>query len=180
MLKIDARHIAVAAALVCLGAAASVSIRTSSAAIRTAILAAAGTLVEEGDALTAGARFEAARELYREAAELLRSGGVLPVEPVRRVANAFYFEGRYDEAAGVLKAFAAEASAWDDPVAQAWALADAAVLAGLADEKDDSVRHWERLRALLESSAFPAAARAEMGSKLDSDLNVFSPHLSGW
>ncbi len=180
MLKIDARHIAVAAALVCLVAAASVSIRTSSAASRTAVLAAAGTLLEEGDALTAGARFEAAREVYGQAAELARSAGVMPVEAVRRVANAYYFEGRYAEAAEVLEQFAAEAALWHDPVAQAWALADAAVLAGLADAEEDSAWHWKRLRTLLESSAFPAAARAEMVSKLESRLNVFAPHLSTW
>ncbi len=180
MLRIDGRHIAVGAAFLVLAAYISLDIGTGSAASRTAAIAEANTLVEEGDRLTAGARFDQARELYGAAADIARSGGVLPVEPVRRVANAFYFEGRYEEAAEVLKAFAAEASAWDDPVAQAWALADAAVLAGLADEKDDSVRHWDALRALIETSAFPDEARTEVESKLEANLNVFAPHLSEW
>ncbi len=180
MLTIDSRQLAVTAVLVSLVATAWVSGETTATARRAAMTAAAATLVDEGDALTAVGRFDEARALYGEAAELARSDGALPVEAVRRVANAYYFEGRYAEAAQVLDRFAAEAESWQDRLAEAWALADAAVLAGLADAEEDSLRHWARLRALIESAGFPTEARAEVGSKLEADLNVFAPHLSEW
>lgn len=180
MLKIDERHIAVVAVLVFLGASVSLDTGIGSAASRMAAIDKANALVKEGDLLTADGRFEEARAVYGEAAKLARSNGAIPVEAVRRVANAYYFEGRYQAAATILREFATEAASWRDPVAQAWALADAGVLAGLADERDDSVRYWQELRALIESAAFPPEARAELESKLEATFNVFAPHLNAW
>ncbi len=131
-----------------------------------------------GDRLVAAGDFEAARDVYDVAAKMVRSQGELPQEAVRRIANAYYFEGDYENAAATLDRLAVEAVAFDELVAELWALGDAAWLAGLGDEPDDAIR--QRFERRLDSSDLPASEREEIRSKLTGELTVRAPHLASW
>ncbi len=131
-----------------------------------------------GDRLVAAGDFETARDAYDVAARMVRSQGVLPQEALRRIANAYYFEGDYERAAVTLDRLALEAVAFDEAVAELWALADAAWLAGLGDGVTDV--HWQRVEQRLESADLPSAVREEIRGKLTAELTVRAPHLASW
>lgn len=142
------------------------------------------TMVESqfvvGDQLTARHRFRAAREVYDAAAKMVRGHGMVPVQPLRRIANAYYFEGRYDQAAVTLDQLAEEAALVGDHVTELWATADAAEMAWLGDADVGAQLRWTRVDELLNSTAFSDDQRAEISGKLMTDLTVFVPHLSSW
>ncbi|UCC47743.1 MAG: hypothetical protein JSV41_09665 [Gemmatimonadota bacterium] len=131
-----------------------------------------------GDRLTTLGDFEAAREVYDVAAKMMRVQGKLPVDPLRRIANAFYFESQYDSAAVILDGLAEEASSIGDPVNEIWAIADAARMAWLHGAIQDAEQRSSRALALLDSSDLPKELRAEIRTKLTSDMTVFAPHLA--
>ncbi len=99
---------------------------------------------------------------------------------MRRLANAYYFEGRFARAGATLEQLATEADARGELVAEAWALVDAAYLAELADQ--DVYGRLELLDAVLERPGFPDDVRAEIKRKFgfDKDFVVFAPHLPSW
>ncbi len=135
------------------------------------------SVLERGDILTHRGRFDAARAVYESAAEAVRSEGLLPDRELRRIANAYYFEGRYREASATLKQLADEAQARKDPNAQALAIADAvwmSVLAGSAEE----AQLRQRLQEISDTSALSQAVRDAIGSDPAGDLRVFAPHIT--
>ena len=121
--------------------------------------------LDQGDALAAEGRYGAARREYRAAAELLRAEGKLPMKAMRRIANSYYFEGRYQTAGKLLIELADEAASYGELRCQVWALADAAWLAGLAGDKIDMERRLVRLERLLTSPFLPAATREQIRSQ---------------
>lgn len=131
-----------------------------------------------GDRLTTLGDFEGAREVYDVAAKMVRVQGKLPVEPLRRIANAYYFEGQYDSAAVILDGLAVEAESFGDTVHEIWAIADAAQMAWLQGAVRGAERRSSRALAVLDSSDLPKEQRAEIRTKLTSDMTVFAPHLA--
>ncbi len=82
--------------------------------------------IEKGDERAAEGRYSAARREYRKAAKIARAEGRLPVEELGRVANSYYFQGRYESSALTLEELVDEAEEYGELTVQAWALADAA------------------------------------------------------
>ncbi len=121
--------------------------------------------LDNGDALAAEGRYGAARREYRAAAELLRAEGKLPTKPLRRIANTFYFQDRYQTAGRVLEQLAEEAAAYGELKCQVWAVADAAWIAGIAGDKIDMERRLARLERLLTSPYLPPIVREEVTNK---------------
>ncbi|KPK80425.1 MAG: hypothetical protein AMS25_09025 [Gemmatimonas sp. SM23_52] len=133
-----------------------------------------------GDRLTTLGDFESAREVYDVAAKMMRVQGKAPVEPLRRIANAYYFEGQYDSATATLDALAAEAKSLGETVSEIWAIADAARMAWLDGAEGEAEQRSSRALALLDSFTLPKELRAEIRAKLTADLTVFAPHLASW
>jgi hypothetical protein len=121
--------------------------------------------LDQGDALAAEGRYGAARREYRAAAELMRAEGRLPSRAIRRIANSFYFQDRYQTAGKILLELADEAASYGELRCQVWALADAAWIAGMAGDKIDMERRLIRLERLLDSPYLPAATREEVRNK---------------
>lgn len=115
--------------------------------------------LERGDQLVAEGKFSAARSSYEKAAKIIRSDGELPTEALRRIANAYYFEGRLQSAAHVLDDLASEAAAFGDLPTQAWALADGAWVYGKLGSAIGVNRRVERLERLLSSPYLPESVR---------------------
>jgi tetratricopeptide (TPR) repeat protein len=151
-------QLSAALALAALVAVASVADATAPVASGTDVDS-VGEQIEKGDELVAVGKFGAARKAYEKAAELSRSAGELPTRSLRRIANAFYFEGRYRSAANVLDGLTDEAATFGDLPAQAWALADAAWLYGKMGSGLEVDRRLERLERLLTSEYLPDVVR---------------------
>jgi hypothetical protein len=135
------------------------------------------SVLEQGDMLTRLGRFDAARTVYETAAEAVRSEGRLPDRELRRIANAYYFEGLYREASATLKQLADEARTCNDSNAEALAIADAvwmSVLAGSAEE----AQLRQQLRALARSSVLSEGVLHAIGSDPAGDFRVFAPHIT--
>ena len=130
-----------------------------------------------GDDLTASGQFDMARAEYSAAAELLRAEGKLPVAAVRRIANSYYFQGSYGDAAQALARLADEAESYGDPITGAWAIADAAWIAELAGS---GASLGQRLERALHSPELPGDVREEITTKVGADLIVLAPHLDTW
>lgn len=136
--------------------------------------------VESGDLAVARYEYVTARQAYSIAANWVRADGRVPVEEMRRIANAYYFEGRYLSAMSTLDQLAEEAGAFGDHVAQAWAIADAAYLADLAGSKTDVEARLKQLESILGSFAISDVVSLEIKAKVADDFPVFAPHLSSW
>jgi hypothetical protein len=121
--------------------------------------------LDQGDALAAEGRYGAARREYRAAAELMRAEDKLPSRAIRRIANTYYFQDRYQTAGKLLLELADEAASYGDVRCQAWALADAAWVAGIAGDKIDVERRLVRLERLLASPYLPVTTREEIRNK---------------
>jgi uncharacterized protein with FMN-binding domain len=134
-----------------------------------------------GDYLAAAGAFRSAAEAYETAARLIRAQGKLPVEEVRRIANAQYYDGNYVAAASTLEGLAYEAAYHGDYLAYFWATVDAARMAHLAGDNSLARRLESRVRLLLQSDELSEETRADLAQKLDeTDLTVFAPHLGNW
>jgi len=139
-----------------------------------------GFHVELGDLLTSMQRFGAARQAYAEAVKSDRAMGWLPVEGLRRIANAYYFEGDYQSAATTLAELAEEAGSLKNTEAQVWALADAAWLAGLAGDEHEMISFRRQLNRLCLSDDSLSALHNAVNNSLMADFSVFAPHLPSW
>jgi hypothetical protein len=95
----------------------------------------------------------------------MRAEGRLPSRAIRRIANSFYFQDRYQTAGKILLELADEAASYGELRCQVWALADAAWIAGMAGDKIDMERRLIRLERLLDSPYLPAATREEVRNK---------------
>ncbi len=134
-----------------------------------------------GDHFAAAGAFGSAAEAYETAARLIRAQGKLPVEEVRRIANAQYYDGEFMAAAKTLEALADEAAYHGDHLAHFWATVDAARMAHLAGADALAERFESQVRLLLQSAELSEETRAELAQKLDeTDLTVFAPHLGNW
>ncbi len=133
--------------------------------------------LEEGDRLVRCGYFDAAREIYQTAEEMVRSAGRLPGRELRRIATAYYFEGRYGEASATLTRLADEAAASKDSNIRALAIADAVWMSALAGSADE-MRLRLQLRELFDSSALSEGVRDAIGSDPAGDFRVFAPHLT--
>jgi hypothetical protein len=85
----------------------------------------AQALIEKGDQLAGSQKYGAARREYAAAAELIRAEGGFPSLPLKKTADAYYFQGLYRSAIATLDKLAEEAAEVGDIVSQAWAQADA-------------------------------------------------------
>ncbi len=117
-----------------------------------------------GDELFAENRLGKAKQAYETAAELARADGALPVKSLRRLANAYYFEGRFRSAAKVLDELAEEAATFGDLPAQAWALVDAAWLWGKMGSEREVNQRLEKVERLIASPYMPEEVRFRIAS----------------
>jgi hypothetical protein len=121
--------------------------------------------LDNGDALVAEGRYGTARREYRAAAELMRAEGKLPSKALRRIANSYYYQDRYQTTGKVLLDLADEAAQFGELKCQVWALADAAWVAGIAGDKIDMDRRLASLDRLLSSPYLPDIAKEELMNK---------------
>lgn len=135
------------------------------------------SVLEQGDMLTLRGRFAAARTVYESAARMARGEDRLPDRELRRIANAYYFEGLYREASATLKQLADEARLRNDSNAQALALADAVWMSILAGSPEEGHLR-QQLRELANSSVLSEGVRHAIGSDPAGDLRVFAPHIT--
>jgi hypothetical protein len=122
-------------------------------------------LIAEGDELGAAGKWGTARRYYKLAAELAQKHDQLPSAAMRRIANAYYYEDRYQSAGKILEQLAKESAKYGDLRCQAWALADAAWIAWVAGDKIDMERRLVRLDRLLTSPYLPDEVRAQVVDK---------------
>jgi hypothetical protein len=122
-------------------------------------------LVEQGDALGAEGNWGAARRHYTLAADLTRKQGRLPSAALRRIANSYYYQDRFQSAGKILEQLAKEAASYGELRCEAWALADAAWIAWVAGDKIDMERRLVRLDRLLMSPFLPNDVRDEVIEK---------------
>jgi tetratricopeptide (TPR) repeat protein len=132
-----------------------------------------------GDLLTANGQFDAARRVYTNAVNLARADGRLPLEELRRIANAYYFEGAFESARATLLELAEEAASAGAIDAQVWAIADAAWLASLSGADQEFNRHLQRVERLLDTYYVPGA-RFKIRTRMLKNFMVFAPHLPTW
>lgn len=121
--------------------------------------------LDRGDQLAAEGHYGSARGEYRAVAELERAEGKLPATALRRIANSFYYQDRYQQAGKMLENLAKEASTYGDLGVQVWATADAAWVAWIAGDKIDMERRLERLNRLMTSPYLPDDIRSEVTAK---------------
>jgi hypothetical protein len=179
-MRTSARIFALLAPLAVLAAASPTSPSASSLTTDAATSAASvDRYISYGDLLTANGHFEAGRDEYAVAADLVRADGGLPVESVRRIANAYFFEGDYLRAEAVLLNLVEEAATFGDGEAQIWALADATWLASFADSEGAVRHHSARLEDMLDRHDLPQVQH-KIRSGLLKNLTVFAPHLASW
>lgn len=138
--------------------------------------------IAAGDRFMHAGEMGSAEEAYRVAAILERARRQLPVEAVRRSANARFYQADYAGAARVLAGLADEAAALGDVTTEFWAIVDAAWLAALADDTAGFKRHIGRAARLLQLEPFAAAGQAErLGRAMKStDPRVVALHLPSW
>ncbi len=135
----------------------------------------AQALIDRGDELVGQLKYGDARKEYEAAVELIRAEGGFPRLPIRKIADAYYFEGRYQRAIQVLDDLADEAAEVGDIVTQAWSQADAAWVLDVDCQKHaESERPGRnlvmnqratKLRRLLASPYLPAEERTEIIAK---------------
>jgi hypothetical protein len=134
-----------------------------------------------GDRFAARGAFGSAVEAYDVAAQLTRLQGDLPLDAMRRIANAQYYDEDYRGAAATLEQLADEAARIGDHMAEFWAITDATYMARLAGDEGYVLWYTKRAERLLESPELTAEERGELEKKLEeSNLTVFAPHLSSW
>jgi hypothetical protein len=113
---------------------------------------------------------------YETAASLSRAQQQLPRVPLRRIANALYYDSQFRSAARVLEGLADEAAIFGDAETEFWATIDAAQLLRMAGATARARRLDERAERLLESGRL--AERAQLREKMqETNLKVFAPHL---
>jgi tetratricopeptide (TPR) repeat protein len=122
-------------------------------------------LIDKGDALGAAGKWGTARRYYSLAADLKRKQGQLPGAALRRIANSYYYQDRFQSAGKILEQLAKEAAAYGELRCQAWALADAAWIAWIAGDKIDMERRLVRLDRLLMSPYLPDDVRDDVIEK---------------
>ena len=122
-------------------------------------------LIEKGDALGAAGKWGTARRYYTLAADLKRKQDQLPSAALRRIANSYYYQDRFQSAGKILDQLAKEAAAYGELRCEAWALADAAWIAWIAGDKIDMERRLVRLDRLLMSPYLPDDVRADVVEK---------------
>lgn len=135
-------------------------------------------LLDRGDELAAEGHWGAARRQYKVAADRMRRQGVLPSRVMRRIANSYYYEDRYQSAGKVLEQLAEEAADFGELHCEVWALADAAWVAGVAGDKIDMERRLARLDRLLTSPFLPDAVRDEVVDKRLAGVAVAARRLA--
>lgn len=111
--------------------------------------------IDRGDALFEQGKHTAARKAYATAAEISREEGDLPEMPLRRLANAHYFQKDYRHAARVLDLLAREAASFGDLRAEAEAVVDAAWLYGKVGDRQRVFQRLARVDRLLRSPYLP-------------------------
>lgn len=137
--------------------------------------------IAAGDRFMLGSQFGHAEGAYRVAAALERARGRLPVEAVRRMANARYFQGDLREAATHLADLADDAAAAGERQVEFWAAIDAAYISRLAGDDEGLRTHITRAQMLLDTGTFPQDEVDDVVATVTSrDLRVFAPHLATW
>ena len=174
-----ARFAALLTVIAGLAAATPLSAPSDISSIVPAATAASAYHVQLGDLLTMNGKFDLARREYAAAVNLARAKGYLPVEGLRRIANAYYFETDYSNAIAVLEGLAREAGSLGEIETQVWAMADATWIAGLDDDEELMDRYVERLEGLLDTHKLPGA-RYKIRTGLMKNFTVFAPHLPSW
>ena len=122
--------------------------------------------IARGDELVSQRRWAAARLEYAAAMGAQRAAGELPTVALRRIANAYYFEGRLLDAARALDRLAREAAAFGHLPAQVRARADAAVLYAMKGHRRAARERRAQLEQLLTSPFLPDSTRVRMMARL--------------
>lgn len=127
------------------------------------------THLEKGEQLLGQKQFGKARAEFNAALDLITEDGGYPAIAMRRIADSYYLEGRYQKAIAKLDRLAQEAALSGDVVTQAWAVADAAwVLMKDAQRAGKNARNGAtmevkqrlaRLERLLQSRYLPQDVR---------------------
>ena len=118
--------------------------------------------IAKGDELAAEGRFGSARGQYKQAVAIQRAQGELPDIALRRIANTYYFQDRYQAAGATLVDLAEEAAEYGDIGAEIWAYADAAWIAGAEANKQVVDRHTAKVDKLLKSPYLPEDIKAKV------------------
>ena len=131
--------------------------------------------LELGDRLVGQQKFGKARSEYHAALDLIEEDGGHTGVAIRRIANSYYLEGKYQHAISMLDRLANEAAAVGDVEMQAWAAADAAwVLMKDAQRAGKRARpgatmevkqRLAELARLLDSPHLPQDVRAKIIAK---------------
>lgn len=127
---------------------------------------------DRGDEFFSQGNLNAARREYQAAAQMTRKSGQLPAKALHRIAYTQHYEGRYQSAGKTLEKLAKEAAAFGDLKTEAWALADAAWVAGKAGDTIDVQRRVARLERLLTSPYLPADVKTEIRTKRLGDYSL--------
>lgn len=131
--------------------------------------------IARGDQLLGGEDYRGARKAYEAAIEIIRDENGFPAVPLKRLANAFYFEGLNRAAIKTLDRLADEAAEVGDVATQAWSQADAAWVLNLDCNQVGPVecpggplvlkQRLEKLRRLLASPYLPDQVRTDIIEK---------------
>lgn len=119
----------------------------------------AGELADIGD-------YKGARREYDRVAALQRARGELPGRALWLSAQMSYSRHQHQRAAVTLEALAKEAQRYGDPVLQARALIEAAVLYQHAGMGKESLACLKQLKPLLSSPYLSAQARAAIEERI--------------
>lgn len=131
--------------------------------------------IARGDQLLGGEDYRGARKAYEAAIEIIRDENGFPAVPLKRLANAYYFEGLNRAAVRTLDRLADEAAEVGDVATQAWSQADAAWVLTLDCNQVGPVecpggplvlkQRLDKLRRLLASPYLPDEVRADIIEK---------------
>lgn len=131
--------------------------------------ASAQTHLDQGDSFIAEREYGKARKEYRTAEELIRAEGGFPSVAIRRIADAYYYEGEYTQSVSTLDRLAREAAEYGDVETLAWAQADAAwVLSWRCSQRECPGVHRElkereyRMWRVFASPYLPDHVRSEI------------------
>jgi hypothetical protein len=132
--------------------------------------------VTRGDAFRSKLQFTDAAREYRSAVAIVRGQGHLPSRTMWLLANAYYNDKDFNQAAAVLDRLANEAARFGDLAVEALALFNAAWLKGQAGRGNEAAARVSRLEQLLRSPYMPVTVRDHLSGRLTTRGDVAVDH----
>lgn len=111
-------------------------------------------------------RFKEGRRAYAAIARLQRANNVLPDEALWNLANLYHGSGNLQRSAQVMDELAQAAELHGNPVVQAKALVEAAILYHTLGQRQEAAMRIERLQPLLSSPYLSNEVRTEIQSRI--------------